>query len=412
MPNVTRRLANRGITFTNAFVSNPLCCPSRVSFLTGQYSHTSGVWNNDAPYGGFEAFTGDASTVATRLADAGYRTALVGKYMNQYWRTNGQYVPPGWSVWESYATEVSYYDYTLTFDGTVFESHGSAPEDYATDVLAADAESFIRTTPTQKPLLLWFAPPAPHEPSLPAPRHVGTFASLAPWRPPTFDERDVSDKPPYVTSKPRLGTAGIEAMDQKRQMQLESLLAVDEAVGRLVEALSDTGRLGDTLILFTSDNGFMWGEHRLSAKTVPYEESIRIPLVMRWDRLSNVPRTSDRMVVNVDVAPTITAATGTARLPHDGRSLIPLLEDTATTWRTEFVLEHQGRAVPSYCGIRGTNKVFVHYADGSEEFYRLGADPYQKSNAVSKIRFVDAVARLRERARARCQPRPPEMVPF
>ena len=412
MPIVSEELANQGVTFTNAFVSNPLCCPSRVTFLTGQYSHTSGVWNNDAPYGGFEAFTGDATTVATRLSDAGYRTALVGKYLNQYWLTNGQYVPPGWDVWESYATEVSYYDYVLSFDGAVFESHGSAPEDYATDVLAADAGSFIRQTSAQKPLLLWFTPPAPHEPSYAAPRHVGTFEAIAPWRPPTFDERDVSDKPPYVASKPRLGTAGVEAMDQRRQTQLESLLAVDDAVGGILDALADTGRLGDTLLLFTSDNGFMWGEHRLGAKTVPYEESIRVPFVIRWDRLSGVPRTSDEMVVNVDVAPTITAAAGAASLPDDGRSLLRLLEDTPTRWRTEFVLEHQGRAVPSYCGIRGASKVFVHYADGTEEYYRLGADPYQKSNAVSKIRFTDAIARLRDRARARCQPRPPEMPPF
>ena len=412
MPIVTERLAGRGVTFNNAFVTNPLCCPSRVGFLTGQYSHRNGVWNNDEPYGGFHSFTGDGATIATRLASEGYRTGLIGKYLNQYWETGGTYVPPGWDVWESYATEVGYYDYTLTFDARTFESHGNASSDYATDVLAADAASFIRDTSAQDPLLLWFTPPAPHEPFLPAPRHAGTFEFIPPWRPPSFDERDVSDKPPYVSSKPRLGSAGIEATDDRRQRQLESLLAVDEAVGGILEALAATGRLGDTLVLFTSDNGYMWGEHRLGAKTVPYEESIRVPFVVRWDRLADVPRTSDRMALNIDVAPTLTAVTGATPLPADGRSLVPLLEGTAARWRSEFLLEHQGRVVPSYCGIRTNSKVFVHYADGSEEFYRLGTDPYQKNNAVAKPRLAADVSRLRDHARARCQPRPPEMPPF
>jgi arylsulfatase A-like enzyme len=187
---------------------------------------------------------------------------------------------------------------------------------------------------------------------------------------------------------------------------------VDEAVGGIVRALADTGRLGDTLILFTSDNGYMWGEHRLSGKTVPYEESIRVPFVLRWDRLSDVPRTSDRMALNIDVAPTITAVAGATPLPADGRSLVPLLENTTTKWRNVFLLEHQGTTIPSYCGVRSNSKVFIHYADGSEEYYRLRVDPYQRNNAVSKPRFAAEVARLRDRAQARCQPRPPEMPPF
>ena len=175
MPNVEAKLVGHGITFTNAFVENPLCCPSRASFLTGKDSHTTGVFTNDDPYGGFAHFD-DSATLATWLDDAGYDTFLTGKYLNQYWDTGGLYEPPGWDGWRAFASSSPYFNYDVSLDGTAVESHGSDPSDYSTDVIAGYADDMIRTASAQDPLFLWVAPYAPHGPSIPAPRDAGTMA--------------------------------------------------------------------------------------------------------------------------------------------------------------------------------------------------------------------------------------------
>jgi N-acetylglucosamine-6-sulfatase len=413
MPNVQSKLVDRGIKFSNAFVENPLCCPSRVNFLTGQDSHTSGIWTNTQPYGGFQSFTADDQTVATWLNDAGYQTILAGKYLNHYWDTDGSYVPPGWDVWRAFDSATPYYDYAISVDGTL-EQHGSAPQDYSTDVIAQEAETAIRDTSAQDPVLLWFTPFAPHGPATPAPRDAGTLDGISPWRPKSYDEHNVTDKPGYIRSIPRWSPERKADIDALRQSQLESLGAVDDAVGGLLQTLQDTGRLGDTLIIYTSDNGYLWGEHRRVGKEVAYEESVRVPFVVRWDRVISSPHTDQSLVENVDVAPTLVSVSRGAPETFDGRSLVPLLDGGPGRWRTRALIEHldDGAGAPSYCAIRTSNAIYIRYATTEEEYYRLAGDPLERTNKVSYPAFTSRIAALRVDARKRCDPLPPGMDPF
>ncbi len=411
MPTVTSELVGKGLTFANAFVENPLCCPARASFLTGLDSHSTGVYANDVPYGGFSLFH-DQVTVATALHDAGYETALAGKYLNHYATTNGTYVPPGWSHWHAFASESKYYNYDLSVDGTSVQSYGSAPADYSTDVITSLVDTDIRSASAQDPLFLWVAPFAPHGPSTPAPRDVGSLDGIAAWRPPNYNEADVRDKPAYVQALPLLSADAQATIDSDRQDQLESLGAVDDLVGSTLRALQDTGRLGDTIVVFASDNGFEWGEHRREGKVVPYEESIRIPLVIRWDRLDVPAATDKRLVQNIDLTPTLERAAGATLTPVDGKSLLPLLQHQHVTWRQHMLIEHAPQ--PVYCADRTPKDILIHYATGEEEYYRLGplADPYQLTNKASKPKFASRITVLRDKLRTMCNPLPPGMPAF
>jgi arylsulfatase A-like enzyme len=414
MPRVQRRLVARGVTFTNAFVTNALCCPSRATFLTGQYSHSTGVYLNTGPRGGVGAFD-DSSTIATWLHDAGYTTALIGKYLNGY---VGPSVPPGWDQWVAFSGGQSYYSYRLSVDGTVV-THGELPTDYSTDVFADEAEAFIRSA--DPPFFLHFSPNAPHFwgdtlEVRPAPRHEDAFGSLPPWRPPNYNEPDVSDKPNWLRSKtPSIPPDRQAKGDTFRQEQLEALLAVDEAVGRIVEALADTSQLADTIIVFASDNGNDWGEHRRFSKLVPYESSIRIPFVVRYDRLIASARAESRLAVNVDVAPTLAAVAGVAAPGAEGRSLLPLLTSPTGPWRRDFLLEHlgaRGALIPTYCGIRSRTNTYVQYVTGEEEIYDLGADPYQLDNLARTPSMRRSLVQFRTRTHQLCTPPPPRFTPL
>jgi arylsulfatase A-like enzyme len=418
MPNLESEIVDHGVTFTNAFVENPLCCPSRASFLTGNDSHTTGVYSNNPPFGGFSAFD-DHATLATWLHDAGYRTALVGKYLNHYDSTDGTYVPPGWDRWRAFATGPKYFNYELSVDGTSIESFGSDPADYSTDVLSSVADTEIRSTSAQDPLFLWLAVAAPHGPFTPAPRDAGSLNGIAPWRPPSYDEADVSDKPAYIQAHPRLTPDAIARIDSVRQSQLETLGAVDDAVDTLTTALQETGRLSDTIFIFASDNGYLWGEHRREAKVFPYEESIRVPFVIRWDRLIDAPRTDAHLVENVDLAPTLVEAASAEAGFFDGRTLMPLLTGGSVPWRNHMLIEHAGpvngpRAVPAYCADRTPKDILIHYETGEEEYYPLGprADAYERTNKITVAKFQARIATLRNTLRGMCDPLPPNLPPF
>jgi N-acetylglucosamine-6-sulfatase len=410
MPIMRRELMARGITFANAFASNPLCCPSRASILTGQYAHSTGVWQNKGPYGGFEAFHQDHSTVATWLRDRGYHTALFGKYLNRY---RGTYVPPGWEKWEAIAGAIDpydlYYRYTLNIDGLLVR-HGNEPEDYSTNVLADDAVDFIRETPGS--LFVYFAPFAPHSPARPAPEDRNSIRELPPFRPPSYDEEDVSDKPAWVRDLPRLTAARRAKLDEQRERAYATLLSVDRAVGRIVDALEETGRLHNTLIVFMSDNGFLFGEHRFANKAVPYEEAIRVPLVVRYDRMIREPRVDPRLVVNIDIARTFAAFAGTPAPGAEGMSFLPLLSSQDAPWRADFLVEHMNLLrVPSLCAVRSERFMYVRYATGEEELYDLRNDPYELENAVTDPTFAGAMAGLRSREKELCRPPPPVTMP-
>ncbi|MGZ8630943.1 MAG: sulfatase family protein, partial [Actinomycetota bacterium] len=382
MPGVRRVLGDPGVTFENAFVSNSLCCPSRASILTGAYSHTTGVYTNGGRYG-FQAFDDD-STVATWLHDAGYRTALVGKYFNGAWPYT--FVPPGWDHWATFRGSHSlYFDYDMSIDGRL-RSFGSDPSDYSTSVLGGLADRFIRGTDPADPLFLMLTPFAPHSPSTPAPGDRG--AVVPGWQPgPNLPERNVSDKPAYIRAlDPR---SSDRKARERWARQVMTLRAVDEMVLRVAQALRDTGRLDDTLIVFTSDNGFALGEHRWTYKLTPYEESIRVPMVMRYDPITG-GETSPALALNVDLAPTIADLAGIEAPGADGRSLMPVLSGETRTVRNAFPIEHaqyreaSGRPdPPTYCGVRTQRYTFVHYVTGEEELYDLGRDPFQLRNLAS-----------------------------
>ena len=270
--------------------------------------------------------------------------------------------------------------------------------------------SFIETTPTGTPLFLYFAPHAPHEPATAAPGDRSAFADLPKWRPPSYDELDVSDKPEYVQRRVRLDAAARAEIDGFRRSQYRSLLAVDRAVGELVEALERTERLENTLLVYMADNGMSWGEHRWQGKLVPYEESIRVPFVVRYDAMIRSPMMDDRLVLNIDLAPTFADVAGIPAPRVEGESLVPLFGGAGGPWRTDFLIEHLEKSnsgVPTYCGVHSERHVFVRYVNGEEELYDLGRDPGQLSNVVDDDRYAEIRLEMFGRLRQLCDPAPP-----
>jgi arylsulfatase A-like enzyme len=417
MPHVKQSLVQHGVTFSHAYVVNSMCCPSRTSILTGNYSHTTGVYTNRYPDGGFELFTErgeDQSTIATWLHQAGYETALVGKYLNGYrsW-TDGTYIPPGWDRWNAFYTNGagSYYNYAMTLNGTV-RNYGNRPSDYSTTVLTSDAVRFIEHA--RSPFFLYFATSAPHSPARPPPGDELKFAHLPLYRPPSFNEADVSDKPAWVASQPLLTPTRQAAIDAFRRRQYQTLLGVDEAVDQIVSALRDTNQLHDTVIVFMSDNGFQWGEHRLGGKEKAYEESIHVPLVIRYDRLGVTPRIENRLVLNIDLAPTFAALAGASAPSTDGMNLMPILESQPIVWRSDFLIEHiifPGTPVPSYCAVHSDRYVLVRYQydDGTkeDELYDLYADPRELQNVAGDPTYSAKKDALLGRLQQLCNPPPP-----
>jgi N-acetylglucosamine-6-sulfatase len=415
MPTVASEIEAKGVTFNNGFVINPLCCPSRSTILTGQTSGHTGVWNNGGAFGGFGAFH-DSSTVATWLHGAGYRTGLIGKYLNHYMKADIPYIPPGWDEWQAMVFGGSpqckipnYFNYCLSNDG-VEEDHGSAASDYSTDVYARKAVDFVDATPPGQPLFLYFAPHAPHSPATPPPRYVSACGDAVLPSPPSFNESDVSDKPAYVQRLPPLSRQRLNGQLRHWTQACQSLRAVDDAVAGIVSELTATDRISNTLFLFASDNGLLYGEHRWRGKVVPYDESIRVPVMIRYDPLTHgTATTNDDLVLNEDFASTFAqAASVTPGLPQDGQSLLPLLSDPSAPWRTSFLLEHFGPKVPSYCGIRTENMSYVRYVTGEQELYDLSADPYQDQNVAGSPAYAGDLATLAAETRTLCDPPPPD----
>lgn len=404
MPNVRELLGGHGVTFTNAFVPTPVCCPSRASILTGTYSHTHGVWSNNPPYGSISAFD-DSSTIATWLQAAGYRTALMGKYLNGYHKPGRDgYVAPGWDRWWSFVGG-KYTGFSVNDDGLI-RSYGE--DDYVTDVMADEAVSFIQSS--HAPFFLYLTPKAPHLPSTPAPRHAEALSDLVAWRPPSWNETNVVDKPGWVRKLPALETEGAAAIDRKRLDMLRTLLALDESIGRIVDTLETQGELERTMLVFTSDNGYSWGEHRWDRKSAPYEEIIRVPMVIRYDPLTAGGREDARFALNIDLAPTIAEIAGIDAPGVDGESLAPILRGESPAWRRDFLLEHLGTKVPPYCGVRSQRYVYVYYATGEEELYDLVKDPYQRANLAGRDTYAGVLDRGQVRMLELCTSPPPGLV--
>jgi arylsulfatase A-like enzyme len=409
MPHVQALLSAHGTTFSRFYVTDSLCCPSRSSILRGQYLHNHGVLSNQPPSGGFQQFYAlgnETSTVGTWLQAAGYHTALLGKYLNDYPTSVAQtHVPPGWDRWASPVDNIGYsgYLYVLNENGSLVP-YGRQPSDYFTDVIASKANAFILDAlELGQPFFLYVATYAPHQPATPAPRNKGMFVGAIAPRTPSFDEEDVSDKPNYISNLGRLTPVQVAQLDELYRRRIESLQAVDEMVDGLVATLASAGQLTNTYIFFSSDNGFHLGQHRMQeGKQTPYEEDIHVPLIVRGP---GVPpnRRVDHLAVEIDLAPTFAELAGAA-LPDfvDGRSLVPLLRGLSPDragWRQCLLLEHyagssepfepgpirQIVSVPSYKGLRCRDHSYVEYSTGERELYDLIQDPNQLTNIYPTV---------------------------
>jgi arylsulfatase A-like enzyme len=413
-------LERRGMTFTNFTVSDSLCCPSRSTIFTGDFPHNTHVVSNSPPLGGFDKFTAegdDKSTFATSLSSVGYRTALIGKYLNGYNSRHAAFVPAGWDVWRGmlFKDEGGYYNYGESQNG-VEVKYGSDPADYSTDVLAQQSEDFITSTPSSQPLFLWFAPHAPHDPATPPPRYANACPGYQPPRSPNVGAIG-PDEPAWVQA---LGwSKGAQTKSDALMLnRCRSLLAVDDAVGGIVQTLQDTGRLSNTLIVFASDNGWSAGSHRWSSKRVPWNESLRVPLIMRWDGHITPGSHVPGLVVNVDWTETFADAAGVT-LPTDvqGQSLLPLLNGQQYA-RSDFLTEAYSHdwtptsgGMPNYCGVRSLSWLYVKYQTGEEEMYDEQADPYELHNLVNDPDHASQLDALRARMRQLCDPPPPGFTP-
>ena len=410
MPKTRELLERQGASFTNFVVSTPGCCPSRASILRGQYTRNHGVRFSEGPDGGHETFRAlghERSTLATWLQDRGYRTAMVGKYLNGYGEDGGSRVPPGWDEWYA-ATSLKYFDYELVENGRIVR-YGSSRKDYLTDVLSAKAQAFVEgSAEAGRPFFLYLAPRAPHGPATPAPRHQDRFKNANAPRTAAFNESDVSDKPAYVRESPRLNRNAVQQIDALYRNRLRTLQAVDEMVAALFQTLQQTGTLANTYVFFTSDNGYLLGEHRRAEKGMPYEEAIRVPLLARGPGV--VPRQVADLAANIDLAPTIAELTGAVAPDFvDGRSLVPLLEGrSAPNWRQATLVEAFGRdealaaltigdepANPPFKALRLQDRVYVEYPrSGERELYDLRTDPLQLENLAADPARAEEIAAL------------------
>jgi N-acetylglucosamine-6-sulfatase len=415
MPNVQRRLVRKGTTFTRAISPTPTCCPSRASLLTGLLSKGTGVWTNggnETPYlGGWPAFAANGMedrTVATWLAPT-YRTMLIGKYLNRFEVAGEGHVPPGWDEWHAFfETNGKYYDYRLMgSDGTI-SRYGNGPEAYSTDVLADLAVEAVRTTPSDTPLFLYFAPYAPHGPTTPARRHRHLGNDLPRYDAPSLGE-DVGDKPPWIASLRRVRARRIAI---RRREEFATLQSVDEAVAAILGALRREGRVGNTLVVFTTDNGVSWGEHRvpIADKFLPYDAQVNIPLVVRWDGVVPAGAKDDRVAANVDITTTLAAAAGVQVDGLHGTSLFgPRRRDVLLAAPRALGNDGNGLSIarPAYCGLRTSRWLYVRYASGEQELYDYRHDPFELRNVAYRRSARSTRARLRERTMSECAPTPP-----
>jgi arylsulfatase A-like enzyme len=408
MPNVLR-MERQGETFTNYFVTDSLCCPSRASILTGRFPHDTHVFDNSPPEGGYAVFHErgeERSTFALALQRVGYRTALMGKYLNGYKpasteRAGKPAVPPGWSEWDVAGNGYPEYGYRMNSNGHV-RAYGYRAKDYLTDVLARKGLGFIdRAAAQRKPFLLELATFAPHSPFTPAPRDAGAFPGLTAPRTPAFDVVG-SGEPAWLSQFQPLPPSQIATIDRKFRKRAQSVQAVDRMIGRLEAELAARGLARNTYIVFSSDNGLHMGEHRLlPGKLTAFDTDINVPLIVTGP---GVPagRTVSRMTENVDLCPSFEQLAG-APVPAsvDGRSLVALLHGRrAVNWRKEILVEHHGRVIdagdpdlptrgagnpPSYEAIRTPRSLYVEYDTGEREYYNLRRDPFELQNAYARL---------------------------
>lgn len=394
MPQTRNLIGAQGTTFQHSFVSFALCCPSRSTFMTGQYSHNHGVQGNPPVASLLDL--DQSNLLPVWLQEAGYRTAHVGEYVNGY--ALGQGVPPGWNDWQGLPTGSKMVGFNLSDNGRTVRYGSTA---YQTDVIADRSVQTLNELAVQnQPFYLNIWVHAAHlemnVPGFPNPRvaqrHLSRLSSFTLPRPPSFGK--------HFTA------AQIKAISNRYKSRQGTLLAVDELVSRVVSTLQSTGQLDNTVIIFTSDNGWIQGEHNIATgKTQAYEESIGVPLMIRGPGFP-AGKTVSQVVGNQDLSPTILELTGARpRRTQDGQSLLPIAADPAIANDRKLILETKG-----YVGVRTNDFKYVKYNTGLEQLFELRADPYELTNqaksasfAAVKRQLIADVARLRNCKGTTCQ---------
>lgn len=398
-PNIDR-IAHEGALFNNTFVTTSLCSPSRASFLTGRYIHSHGVLGN-----------GDNNELSHRLItwprllhDSGYETAFCGK-----WHMGNDDTPrPGFDRWVSFKGQGQYNDPQLNIDGERVTTPG-----YITDILTGHAVNFLKK-PHSKPFTLYLAHKAVHGPFTPAERHKDLYTDAKiEHRPNVYDTLEGK---PVLQRTLQAGKQGKQKQranavpnhDNVMLNQLRCLAAIDESTGRVLQTLKETGRLDDTLIMFSSDNGYLWGEHGLGDKRACYEESMRIPMVARYPKMIQPGSSIQKMVLNVDVCPTMLELAGVKAPPEvRGESMVRLLQGDATGWRKSFFMEYFQEAnfarIPTWQGIRNERWKYAHYPEipGADELYDLEADTYEMKNMINDPKAQEILKDLQAETKRR-----------
>ncbi|MBO0873771.1 MAG: sulfatase [Pseudonocardia sp.] len=412
MPHVLQ-LQKDGTTFSNYTVTDSLCCPSRSSIFAGKPPHDTGVFTNTAPDGGFKVFHGrgeESETFATDLQKVGYRTAMMGKYLNGYQPTSTlrgsqPYVPPGWTEWDVAGKGYGEFNYDLNENHQV-KHYGKAPADYLTDVLSAKGQDFITSsTARHSPFFLEIATFTPHAPYVPAPQDANSFPGLRAPRTPAFDTPPAT-APAWLANRPPLTAQQQDRIDTIFRKRVQDVQSVDRMIGAIQATLSKAGVAGDTDVVFSSDNGYHLGEYRLpQGKMTAFDTDVHVPLVAAGPGIRSGQVVSNP-VLNTDLRPTFEQLGGAPTPPDvDGHTLLPLLAGQhPSDWRTAAVVEHHGPDTdrtdpdlpgknganpPTYNALRTDRATYVEYADGAKEYYDRAADPDELHNTVSSLSPTD-----------------------
>jgi N-acetylglucosamine-6-sulfatase len=401
MPNV-QAMAEDGTTFTHYTVTDSLCCPSRSSILTGRFPHNTGVFTNSGDDGGFGVFQKqqERDTFATTLQSNGYRTAMMGKYLNGY-MPDRHGVRPGWTEWDVAGNGYAEYNYNLNENGTI-KHYGNEPADYLTDVIAAKASAFIdASAKAKRPFLLEVATFSPHGPYTPAPQDDEAFPGLKAPRGPSFDKLP-ANAPAWLAGRQPLTAKQTATIDASYRKRAQAVQSVDRMIGNLRETLNKAGIADRTVVVFSSDNGFHMGEHRLTpGKQTAFDTDVHVPLIVAGPGVRK-GASVDATVENIDLRPTFEGLGGITTSPDvDGRSLMPLLRDgQAKGWKQAGLIEHHGpnnaagdpdKAAPesgnppTYAALRTPDYTYVEYADGTKEYYDRINDPNELANKAGEV---------------------------
>jgi N-acetylglucosamine-6-sulfatase len=413
MPKTRALIGRAGVTFTDSLAPHPLCCPARAMMMTGQFAQNNGVRTNGWPSGGYYKLD-QTNTLPVWMKAAGYETAMVGKYMNEYAMRDPDEEPPGWDHWRAPARygDYDYYNYRVNVDGVLHDLRGTYSSDYYTE----ESEQLIRQMSSDdQPFFLWQSHVAPHTacPTLataddcwgyptPSAQYAHSFDHVVPpqLRDPSYNERDVSDKPQKFAQAPPLDRSEKHHLTELFQRRIESLQSVDDAVARTIATLDEVGELDNTLVIFASDNGYLLGEHRTAGKNLGYEPSLRVPLLMRGPSVPAGVR-SDETVGLVDLAPTIAAVGGAdPGLRVDGRNLLPVASGEKPGWDTMLVQAGPRSKDTSgwfFRGVRTDRYTYLEYRSGEVELYDRRRDPSELRNVAGDPAYARTQAELRRR---------------